>query len=40
MLNFNYYNPARIVFGAGTIQEVGGLASAYGKKVQIGRAHV
>ncbi|HOQ94140.1 MAG TPA: iron-containing alcohol dehydrogenase [Sphaerochaeta sp.] len=33
MLNFNYYNPARIVFGAGTIQEVGGLASAYGKKV-------
>jgi len=33
MLNFSYYNPARIVFGAGTIQEVGTLASAYGKKV-------
>ncbi|MFA6822138.1 MAG: iron-containing alcohol dehydrogenase, partial [Sphaerochaetaceae bacterium] len=33
MLNFSYYNPARIVFGAGTIKEVGVLASAYGKKV-------
>ncbi len=33
MLNFNYYNPARIVFGAGTIQEVGALTSAYGKRV-------
>ncbi|MFA5468084.1 MAG: iron-containing alcohol dehydrogenase [Sphaerochaetaceae bacterium] len=33
MLNFSYYNPARIVFGAGTIKEVGVLASAYGKKI-------
>lgn len=33
MLNFSYYNPARIVFGTGTIQEAGTLASAYGNKI-------
>ncbi len=33
MLNFNYYNPTRIVFGKGTIKEVGALAASYGKKI-------
>lgn len=33
MLNFNYYNPTRVVFGKGTIDQVGALAAPYGKKV-------
>jgi len=33
MLNFNYYNPTRVVFGKGTIDQVGALVAPYGKKV-------
>ncbi len=33
MLNFSYYNPTRIVFGTGTIGELGSLAKPYGKKI-------
>jgi alcohol dehydrogenase YqhD (iron-dependent ADH family) len=33
MLNFNYYNPTRVVFGKGTIEQVGALVAPYGKKV-------
>ena len=33
MLNFNYYNPTRVVFGKGTIDQVGALVASYGKKV-------
>lgn len=33
MVNFQYYNPTRIVFGQGTIAQVGSLASCYGKKI-------
>ncbi|WP_422479673.1 iron-containing alcohol dehydrogenase [Pleomorphochaeta sp. DL1XJH-081] len=33
MLNFSYYNPTRIVFGKGTIGQVGELAKGYGKRV-------
>ena len=33
MLNFNYYNPTRIIFGKDTISETGALAARYGKKV-------
>ncbi len=33
MLNFNYFNPGRVVFGSDTIKEVGSLVSPYGKRV-------
>ncbi|PKL11361.1 MAG: NADH-dependent alcohol dehydrogenase [Spirochaetae bacterium HGW-Spirochaetae-8] len=33
MLNFNYYNPTRILFGKHTILETGAQAARYGKKV-------
>lgn len=33
MLNFNYYNPTRVVFGTKTIGKVGSLAKLYGKKI-------
>ncbi|MFA9381454.1 MAG: iron-containing alcohol dehydrogenase [Acetanaerobacterium sp.] len=33
MLNFNYYNPARIIFGSDTEQQAGKYAAQYGKRV-------
>lgn len=33
MKNFTFYNPTRIVFGQGTISQVGPMAKSYGKKV-------
>ncbi|MDD3823796.1 MAG: iron-containing alcohol dehydrogenase [Sphaerochaetaceae bacterium] len=33
MLNFEYYNPTRIVFGKGTIAKTGDMARAYGKNI-------
>lgn len=33
MLNFTFYNPTRIVFGKGTIGQVGELSKDYGKRV-------
>ncbi len=33
MLNFNYYNPTRIIFGKDTISETGAHSARYGKKV-------
>ena len=33
MQNFSYYNPTRIIFGKGTMSEVGKEAAAWGKKV-------
>ena len=30
MLNFNYYTPTRVVFGKGTVEQVGALAAQQG----------
>jgi hypothetical protein len=33
MNNFTFYNPTKIVFGRGTVSQLGGLTEPYGKKV-------
>jgi alcohol dehydrogenase YqhD (iron-dependent ADH family) len=34
-MNFEYYNPTRLVFGAGTLSRLGEITSTYGKKAMI-----
>jgi alcohol dehydrogenase YqhD (iron-dependent ADH family) len=34
-MNFESYNPTRLIFGAGSIKKLGSVAAAYGKKVMI-----
>lgn len=35
MINFEYYNPTQVVFGMGTVQEVGRLTAQYGQRALI-----
>lgn len=34
-MNFEFYNPTRLVFGAGNLSRLGEIASQYGKKALI-----
>ena len=35
MENFEYYNPVKVVFGAGVLDQIGTCAAAYGKKAML-----
>ena len=35
MENFEYYNPVKVVFGAGVLSQIGSYAAAYGKKAML-----